>query len=157
MSRFDRAAVAAALTRVELPCIACAGCRTQLVRYLFADLDGALVCLFCARDRDSGSVRSVSPDAHGFLSGVEAMPEPDAVDLLRAAGATVVGPPALRRVQPPSAAALTVEMFNRHVEAGETGPAAFQAAVVWVCGYSSAAEVGVAVRALVGYVEELES
>lgn len=146
-----------ALTKVELPYLVCAGCARQLVSHLFADVDRNLLCIHCAGSQPRGSVRSVSPDAHGWLSGVEAMPEPDAVDLLRSVGAQVVDPPGRRWVQPPSAAALTVEMFNRHVEMGNTTPAAFQAAVVWVCGYSSSTEVGVAVRALVGYVEELES
>jgi hypothetical protein len=63
-----------AVVRMELPYIACAGCQSQLISHLFADVDGALLCLFCARDRPAGSVRSVTADARGFLPGVEAMP-----------------------------------------------------------------------------------
>jgi hypothetical protein len=48
-----------------------------------------LLCLCCARHDDPGDVLAVSPDAAGWLPGVEALTPDAAVDLLASLGATV--------------------------------------------------------------------
>lgn len=55
---------------------------------------------------------------------------------------------------PPSVGALAVEFCRARVAAGDSLPEAVAATVEWLCGYSSDAEVGAAVRYLQADLED---
>jgi hypothetical protein len=77
--------------RVKLPLIYCPGCRTQLVNHLYYDhRRRELLCIWCAKNRPSGSVAAVNEKEAGFVSGEAAALDPvDAIALLVRHGARI--------------------------------------------------------------------
>ncbi|MFC5238060.1 hypothetical protein [Pseudonocardia zijingensis] len=78
--------------RAKLPIIYCPDCRTQLVNHLYVDLHtDTLLCLFCARNRPTGTVAPLNASEGEFVTGERAPLNPaDAITLLRRLGAAVV-------------------------------------------------------------------